>query len=899
MRLFFYLYLITSTLLSLSQTWQELDSLSISVNTVNPDSAVSLSSKAIQLCVQEKSLESYECVMCLYHLALAYEAKDNLTKTDSLISLSLSAMKKINRSNSTDYADMLATLGFVYLEQLRYKEAEKAFLEAIEICQNVDKEGIMLAGAYNSLALLYQKRGMYSEAELNYLKMKQIYDSKFEKTSTDYTTLLNNLAVLYRYQGKYDEAFQMLSLTKQIREKTFGKSHPMYVVSCINLGSLLGEMERYSEAENLLLEAKNIEIENKREAQKYFNNICNNLGKLYLNMGKYDEVEKNLLEALSGIERVYGKINEKYILTCQNLSSCYIRMKKLDEAERYLKQAESIVSSLEKSNPSYMVVLSGFVDLFIAQKRYDKAHQTFNELISLILKDIQKNFTGLSEVEKENYVKEKLEDISGKFQGFVCDYYNKNKSVTELAYDFTINTKGLILNSSEKIKQSIMNSKDEELKKKFIEWKQMKDRFSKYQGLGPEQQKQIKINLDSIVQKINEYEKELSFKSKYFSKFVNEALFSWKDIQNHLNRNQAAVEIVRVSFEDYLGFRRDSVLYMAMIVKKSSSYPELVILKNGKELENKFFTYYKRSIAAKIKDEESYNVFWKPIAQRLRGIKTVYFSPDGIYHQINLSTLQNPDNQKYVFDEIQIINVTNTKDILEKNRSTDKNSYFIGNPKFDLNLDIQNNEKDPKQRSIDDLPQLEGAENEVKQISVLLPKANLITGINATEEYVKSIQNPRILHIATHGYFKKGKYQSSTQAMLNAGLFFAGVVDYDRMQIRPLNKDDGKLTAFEVMNMELDSTELVVLSACETGLGKASKEGVYGLQRAFKVAGAQSIVMSLWKVNDEATQLLMTKFYENWQKKNMSKREAFEMAQRETREQYKEPYYWGAFVMIE
>ncbi|MCS7078368.1 MAG: CHAT domain-containing protein, partial [Bacteroidia bacterium] len=368
---------------------------------------------------------------------------------------------------------------------------------------------------------------------------------------------------------------------------------------------------------------------------------------------------------------------------------------------------------------------------------------------------------------------------------------------------------------------------------------------------------------------------------------------TWRDIQNTLTKNQAAIEIVRVEVN------KDSVIYFGLVITKWGKYPELVLLPYGNMLEKHFFINYYRSTRYKIADPYSYSVFWKPFADKLKGIKQVFFSPDGIYYKVNISTLYNVKQNRYVFDEIEIINVTNTKDLVAQYKSCSKKSVLVGNPTFNLGIDTKDNEKPIEQRDIESLLQLEGAEKEVREIGILLPNATTVIGHNATEEYVKSIKNPCVLHVATHGYFKRGQYQSSTQAMLNAGLLFAGVVDYDRMEIRPLEREDGKLTAFEVMNMELDSTELVVLSACETGLGQASKEGVYGLQRAFKVAGAQSIIMSLWKVNDEATQLLMTKFYENWQKKGMPKRKAFQVAQQEIRKQYKEPYYWGAFVMIE
>lgn len=186
----------------------------------------------------------------------------------------------------------------------------------------------------------------------------------------------------------------------------------------------------------------------------------------------------------------------------------------------------------------------------------------------------------------------------------------------------------------------------------------------------------------------------------------------------------------------------------------------------------------------------------------------------------------------------------------------------------------------------------------------------------ATEQCIKSQNSPSILHIATHGFFlpieKMVKIKSHEDVMITynpmfrSGLYLAGATHPEAGK----NKDDGILTAFEIQNMNLENTELVVLSACETGLGETSLaggftqlvtngEGVFGLQRAFRVAGAKSIIMSLWKVNDEATQLLMTKFYENWQVKGMEKRTAFYLAQQELRKEYKEPYYWAAFVMFE
>jgi len=152
------------------------------------------------------------------------------------------------------------------------------------------------------------------------------------------------------------------------------------------------------------------------------------------------------------------------------------------------------------------------------------------------------------------------------------------------------------------------------------------------------------------------------------------------------------------------------------------------------------------------------------------------------------------------------------------------------------------------------------------------------------------------LHIATHGYFQPDN-KAENNPLLRSGLMLSGAGSTIR-GISNSSGEDGILTAYEAMNLNLDNTDLVILSACETGLGDIKNgEGVYGLQRAFKVAGAKTLVMSLWKVSDEATQELMVTFCKNWLLSG-NKREAFLLAQKALKAKYPEPYYWGAFVMV-
>ncbi len=928
------------------QTWKQLDSLCYEYNDSKPDSAILLGKKAIEGCIKEKSKNSVEYAICLDHIAWAYKNKAKFHVSDSLYQEAKYIMEMLRQTESAEYAEIVNNLGILSETLGKYADAEKLYMQSIQIrervlgkthseyaasCNNLGnlylnqdrlseaeiylkqalsiiekslgRNHLYFATISNNLAKVYQTQGKYPEAEVSFKLAKQGYEKLVGKKHPYYATACNNLASLYEKQGLYEQAKDLYEEAIQIRKQVLGKNHPDYAASCNLLGGLFYATGKYEQAEFWYKEALSINMAIFGKNHQQYAGACNNLGFLYSAQNKFREAETLFVQSRDIYVSSLGKTSSYYATACNNLARIYRLEKKYSQAESLFKESLSIYEKLfSKKHIAYISTCENLSVMYTQQKRYSEAETIFKHIIQTRIQDIENNFKNLSESEKEKYLKANIESTFNTFQNFVFLQYKKRHILTEYSYDLILQTKGLILSSSEKVKNRIINSTDENLKKLYLEWKITKDKYTKAQNITAEIRQKKKISLDSLNRRINELEKELALKSEDFANTFTTKITTWKDIQNTLKSQEAAIEIVRIYRKDLTGEnqKNDPNLYFALIIKKDSKHPELVPLYEGTKLEKEYFINYKRSIRHKILDELSYKVYWQPIKNKLKGIKTVYLSPDAIYHQVNLMTLYNTDTKQYVFDEIQIINVTNTKDILEKNdQKIGKYAYLIGNPKYEIQE--ASNQAPNTNRSVElqDVSQLEGAEKEVKKISTFLPNSTTVIGENATEEYVKSIKNPRILHIATHGYFKKGQYQSSTQAMLNAGLLFAGVVDYERMEIRPFDREDGKLTAFEVMNMELDSTELVVLSACETGLGQASKEGVYGLQRAFKVAGAQSIIMSLWKVSDDATQLLMTKFYENWQKKGMDKRKAFETAQKDIRKQYKEPYYWGAFVMIE
>jgi CHAT domain-containing protein len=287
----------------------------------------------------------------------------------------------------------------------------------------------------------------------------------------------------------------------------------------------------------------------------------------------------------------------------------------------------------------------------------------------------------------------------------------------------------------------------------------------------------------------------------------------------------------------------------------------------------------------------------RPVRARLGDARTLYVAPEGALNLVPLGALVD-EKGAYLLERYTINYLASGRDLLHLGRNEPARgpAIIIADPAFDQTPSSAQPSEGAQRRSRDfrstKYERLPGTAAEAQTLKRVLPDAAVLTGTAATETAAKRIAGPRILHIATHGFFLEDVPGESEDPMLRSGLVFAGVNALSSAE------DDGVLTALEASNLDLRGTKLVVLSACETGLGEVKNgEGVFGLRRAFVVAGAETLLMSLWQVADEATKDLMTSYYSRLSR-GEPRGEALRQAQLAMLKDAKtaHPFFWAAFI---
>jgi CHAT domain-containing protein len=861
----------------------------------------------------------------------------------SLLSQTNSLMKTTPFKDSILNAKILSLLGSHYRRHKEDEKAEKAYLEAYNELIKFEKTSpSSLSTCAFNLAVLYREMGKTDEGIEFCQKALALTPKKTEAYNSRYSLL----SLLYKRKGQFKEALQ---IAQEVLERT-DTSHPQYLLRLMGLGYLYGEIRVMDKAMALGIQAANIAEKRKGKNDIEYANYSSGLSLLNARLGQFKpaleysqhackitenkkentdyyfylgqqascllelgDAEKALplaLEAQSGLGSKHGKKSEQYILTLNTLSRIYEKKGDFQEALKInAEQLELIKSAWSDKDEAYILAQMRSIELYNATKNPAKSVDLLKNLAHAMNNKVLYNLDVLDEYSKEIFITNFISNYEPLLFSQIKNASEPDPELIKLALEAELSIKGVILSSTQIFQNIAKNTKNTEGGASIEKWTQLKDKISKsYTRNAPQKQ------IDSLNSQLSQLEEKMIASMPELQSFQRKTT-RFEDVKKALKPDACAIEFVR--FKHHNGkMWTDSVLYGALVVQPNQANLNFIYLCTEKDL------------AEATSYTTQYRLIWQPLETYVKGVKTVYFTPAGLLHQVPFAAL--PVNDTTVLSDIFQLNTLSSSRELVKNISNFKpeNAHFFGGIEYGESLKSPKNKNTP-------WAFLEGTKFEIDRISALFKGKNIQfqikEGLSATEEAFKSMNkeevkigykslksvaqntqnteggaSPQIWHLATHGFFYQNTkdslktlsaFQSANNPLIRSGLILAGANAAWQGENPQEGKEDGILTAFEISQLDLSKTHLVVLSACETGLGDVQgSEGVYGLQRAFKMAGVEYLLMSLWQVPDKQTAELMEQFYTHLLN-GVSLQEAFSKAQQNMKERYT-PFYWAGFVLM-
>ena len=819
---------------------------------------------------------------------LSYSGRYFKYAQNSFLGAELKLYGNAKLENSLLNAKIKSNLGMLYHSLGDFNAAEEQFGKAYTVLENMGNSSkYQLAVTLNNESVLLKDLGKFNEAERKQKEAIGILE-EIDKKGGALAIALNNLAILYQYLGRVDEGIQILERIIQGNEANWNEKSNTYQRININLALIYEEAGRTSDAEKIYLSALKLKEKQNRTKQPDYAAILTNLSALYLNSGQFD---KNIGEKLKKAKNVYTNAygdSHPTIMSVLKVKGLW-QLKTDKKAEGLATLTKNYKLSREIYGVGHPKVNESRILMAYAKwlnGDNEGAKKEFEQSLNNNIEYIQTYFPAMSEVEKSKYWQTLQRDFHT-YYAFVVDQPSDELIKKMLEYEVVV--KGLMLSTSGKIRRQILSSNNRRLISKYEDWKSSKTLLAYYYTLSAEELNSQGANIDSVAQAANSQERWLSANSDAFKAGQSSEQISATQLQSKLTGGEALIDIIK-----YYNPKKSKNVYAAIIVKPAST--DIVEIGDEETLDGKAIKLYKNAIIYKQAESKSYFSFWNNIDAKLLNSKKLFVVKDGVFNQVSLGSLN--DGNQYVADRYDISILTNPMELVNVKESSENisNLFLMGSPAFDLNK----------------YTALPGTAEEINSIAGLAKQKGLAVDkyleANASELNFEKSANYSVLHVATHGFFvekKKGKGKLSGEQVLSSNaldaLMRSGLVlaDEGASSGDLGSTEDGLATAYEISSLDFPNTEIVILSACETGLGEIQTgEGVYGLQRSFLVAGASSVIMSLWKVDDAATKDFMVTFYKQWFA-TKDKHKAFNMAKRAIKDQYSDPYYWGAFVLIE
>lgn len=789
--------------------------------------------------------------------------------------LALNVVKALNSSTSQEarvlHVEALQELGVLALQTGDYADAERTLIDAWDRATRIRAGDNLVTQLANNIANVYDRLNIDDKALRFYETSLTSCHSRFSATALPCVTLLNNIAGIRLKRNELQSAIESYEHVVGSFELLLAPSNPLYVTALNNLATAYRKNGNLERAEELLNKALRLLDAYGAQSQDLTATVLNNMAVLKTAQGDYPGAANQYGRAIAIKQTLYGPNSVMLADLVGNLAVTYWAMNKPNDAIPLFKKS-----------------------------------------IELARRQVTYVFPNLSENEQVQFYKKLKEDFE-RFNTIAVQWSHLDKDLLSQMLQNRIILKSLQFFTAQRRMKQVESLGDKEL---LMALEEMRKRRSQLGHLyqqplrdsdDPEELLKLEHQIDSL-------EKLVSLKSAE-TLYINGARpeeIDWKTLVKTLRDDEAIVEIVRfrkydrkeLTSRSEFGFT-DSVYYAALVLSSSTKEnPALILLRNGDQLENRYYNYCRNALRYSVHDGHSWRVFWQPISAGLAGRKRIYLSADGVFYKLNSNTFLNPSTDRRLIEELEIIHLLNPVQLLEGKSSSkviNRSAVLIGDPLFDPG------EEGPRNRDagFHRFTSLPATQEEIRAINDVLRSKGWTTQLHlreaANEKNLKRVESPGILHVASHGYFSDDVVSLKPEArdafLFHSGIVLTGATDnFDGTAITSNN--DGIVTAFEVMNLDLSGTSLVVLSACETGLGKIENgEGVFGLQRSFMLAGAENVLISLWKVDDDSTRDLMVRFYTHWSG-GRPMHDALRAAQLEQAASRPDPAHWGGFILV-
>ncbi len=839
------------------------------------DDALTLAVRAREIAERQLGSEDSLVGTALYLIANQYNYKGDYAKAEPYYLRALEIKDKTLGSDNIESSKILNQLGNLYGEKGDHQKAESAYMRSLGICQKLlEPNHRLIADVYNLLGSTSREKGDNVKANLYYQRSLEIREKALSPDDPKIADVLLNIANL---TGDIKKAEPLYLRALAIREKAFGSESPEIGKVLYNIATVYVGNGDQAKAEDYGRRSLN-NLEKALGAEHPIVSFpLNLLGVLYVKSGKYVEAEKVYLKAIEIKERTKGPFHPELAGSISNLANVY--------------------------------ALNGEIEKAInAQKRA-------GEIVEL---NISTNLGTGSEREKVAYL-QTLNPVYVRSLTLNFQYAPTSRPTTDLAAEIVLRQKGRVLDTlSDQIGvlRARFNAKDRSLLEALSEKNRQMSALilSGPAGISP-------IESSSRIRRLSDeretVEGEIGRRADAF--FERSRPVEIAEVQAQIPKEASLLEFAVYRPVDFKDSENETARnnigsrYCVFIIRNDG-------VVNSLDLgEKQAIDDIVQRLREALQDPKSQDIkqrarelekrILSPIREFLADSNQLLIAPDGDLNLIPFEALVD-ESGKYLVEEYSISYLSSGRDLLRmRNSRPNRNtSLIVVNPYFGmaettehakLPLDAKKDKK-VKRRGVTVAENiantyftpLVGTEQEGRSIQALFPDSTLLTGPKANKDELKLANSPKMLHIASHGfYLEKSTISEVENDLLRSGIALAGANKH--------SDNNGIITALEASGLNLSGTKLVVLSACGTGLGEVqSGEGVFGLRRSFVLAGSESLVMSLWSVSDYVTRELMVNYYKNL-KQGSGRSESLRKAQLQMLKDPKRshPFYWGSFIV--